>query len=270
MKERTVHTLLTFTTLTMILSFIITAAMVSVVSATDYPQRAIAIIVGSSPGGGFDLQARLFCKYWPKYFPKKVTMIIRNITGGGGLRSANQAWIAKPDGYTIVQIKTGAYIIAEILHPSRVKFKMKEWQYIGRYTYNVNALVMRTEIWKKVKNYQDLVNYAKKKPLVYTTGGVGSSMHNNGLVFSEATKIPMRYVHFPGAVQALASIMRAEADFTIFSVSTAMQRSAEEIRIQLIFNDEKKRFTAVAPSALEFGVPENVLQKINSNPVFNG
>ena len=54
MKARTVYTLLTLTVLTMILSFIMTATMVSVASATDYPKRAIAIIVGSTPGGGYD------------------------------------------------------------------------------------------------------------------------------------------------------------------------------------------------------------------------
>jgi tripartite-type tricarboxylate transporter receptor subunit TctC len=188
-----------------LLTFVLVFLMITpFVLAADYPKRAIAIVVGSSPGGGFDLQGRLFCKHWPRYLPKKVPMIIRNITGGGGVRSANQVWKAKPDGYTIVQLKTGPYILSEILYPDQIKFKMKKWQYIGRYTYDVSVLLARADLVEKLKTYQDLMKFGKKKPLKGVTGGVSSSMHNKQLIFSEASGIPMNFVHFPGAMQALA------------------------------------------------------------------
>jgi len=241
----------------------------SALYASDYPNRPIALVVGSSPGGGFDLQGRLFCKYWPKYLPREVPMIVRNITGGGGIRSANQIWIAPPDGYTIIQLKTGPYILSENLHPSLVKFKMKEWQYIcGRYTYNISVLIARAEIAEKIKNYEDLVNYSKKKPLSFATGGVGSSMHTKQLVVSEASEIPMKYVHFPGSMQAFASLLRGEVDFTITAGTTAVKQDLKAMPILLSFNDDKGRFASVAPTAIEFGFPKEVMQKINSNLVF--
>ena len=253
------------------LSFLITSTFVASVSAADYPKRAIALVIGSTPGGGFDLQGRLFAKYWPKYLPNKVPMIVKNVTGGGGLVAANQVWVSPPDGYTIKQIKVGPYMISEQLYSERCKFDMQKWIYIGRYTYDINAIMTRAEIaQKKIKSYQDLVNYAKEKPLAVATGGVGGSMHNKALVFSEASGLPMRFVHFPGAAQAVASMLRGETDFAFISASTAGRQDPKEILSLFVFYDKKHKTTDFAPNAPEFGVPADILRKTVLSPVFSG
>lgn len=267
MKGRTGYRLLMVVLLS--IALISAAVTVSAVSAAGYPERAISIVVGSSPGGFYDIQGRLLAEYWPQYLPNKVPMVVRNISGGGGIRSANETWIAEPDGYSIIQIKTGAYLLAENQYPEQVKFKMKDWQYIGRYTQDVSVFLTRKDVADKIKTFQDLVEMAKKKPLLCSTGGVGSSMHTNGVIFAEETKIPVKYVHFPGSNEALTSLMRREVDFNILSISPAQKADPKELRILFIFNDDQNMFTSVAPTALKYGIPKNVLQAINNNPVFS-
>ena len=253
-----------------ILSFITTFSFTSAVCAADFPKKAIALVIGSTPGGGYDLQGRIFAKYWPKYLPKKVPMIVKNESGGGGLVAANRVWAASPDGYTIKQIKVGPYMISQQLYPKRCKFDMEKWIYIGRYTYDINAILTRTEVaQKKIKSYQDLVNYSKEKPLVVATGGVGGSMHTKAMVFSEASGIPLRYVHFPGANEAMASILRGECDFSFISASTAGRQDPKEIQTIFIFYDKKHKTTDFAPNAVEFGVPQNILEETTDSPVFS-
>ena len=271
MKKGSFFKPLTVISLSIALCLTITAASIPSVSAADYPKKAIALVIGSSPGGGFDLQGRLFAKYWPQFLPKKVPMIVKNVTGGGGIVAANRVWASSPDGYTIKQVKVGPYMISEQLYPERCKFDMQKWVYIGRYTYDINAIMTRTEIaQKKIKSYQDLVNYAKDKPLAVATGGVGGSMHNKALVFAEASGIPMRFVHFPGASQAIASMLRGETDFAFISASTAGRQDPKEILSLFVFYDKKHKTTDFAPNAPEFGMPAEILRKTVASPVFSG
>ena len=249
-------------------SFLFIMSLGATAFADGFPKKAMTFIVGSSPGGGFDLQGRLFSKHWPNYLPKKVPMIVKNVTGGGGLLAANRAWVSPPDGHTLMQIKVGGFSISQVLHPSQVKFDITKWIYIGKYTYDVNAFVARKDVAAKIKNYQDLVNYSKIKALSATTGGVSGSMHNKELIFSNASGLPMRYVHFKGVSEATASLLRNEADFLIVSASTAA-RQDKDLRTLFIFTDKQDDLTSFAPTALDFGMPGDVLDKITENPVFS-
>jgi len=269
MNPRNGHGLFKLVIFSITLPLLFAAVTATTVAAAGYPERSISIIVGSSPGGFYDIQARLLGEHWPQYLPNNVPMVVRNVPGGGGIRSANETWVTEPDGYTIAQIKTGAYILAQVQHPAQVKFKMSDWQYIGRYTQDISVFLTRKDIAAKIKSYKDLVAMAKDKPLLCSTGGVGSSMHTNGIIFAEETKIPISYVHFKGSQEALTSLMRHEVDFNILSISPAQKADPETLQILFIFNDDKGMFSSVAPTALDFGVPSKALQAINDNPVFS-
>jgi tripartite-type tricarboxylate transporter receptor subunit TctC len=71
-------------------------------AAPFYEGKTIRIIVGTSPGGGYDTYTRLIARHFGKYIPGNPTIIVDNMPGAGGLVSANHLFkIAKPDGLTI-------------------------------------------------------------------------------------------------------------------------------------------------------------------------
>jgi tripartite-type tricarboxylate transporter receptor subunit TctC len=72
------------------------------VSAQEYKDKTVTIIVGYSPGGSFDLYARVLARYIGRYLPGNPTRIVENMTGAGGLIAANHLYNrVKPDGLTI-------------------------------------------------------------------------------------------------------------------------------------------------------------------------
>ena len=73
----------------------------SVSAAPNYPAKNISWIVPYGPGGGYDLYSRTISAQLPKYLPKKVRVVVRNIGGGGGLTGVAQIYKARPDGYTM-------------------------------------------------------------------------------------------------------------------------------------------------------------------------
>src|SRR2546421_3522656 len=68
--------------------------------ATNYPSRAVKIIVSAPPGGGLDIVARVItdrlAKRWGQPF------VVENRPGAGGNLGAEAVVQAEPDGYTLL------------------------------------------------------------------------------------------------------------------------------------------------------------------------
>ncbi|MBI1995210.1 MAG: hypothetical protein HYS66_01900, partial [Deltaproteobacteria bacterium] len=45
--------------------------------------KTIRIVVGSSPGGGYDYWARLLARHMPKYLSGNPEVVVQNMPGGG-------------------------------------------------------------------------------------------------------------------------------------------------------------------------------------------
>ena len=56
--------------------------------AEFYKGRNIFITVGYSPGGGYDLYARLLAQHWGRHIPGNPTLVPQNMPGAGSLKAA--------------------------------------------------------------------------------------------------------------------------------------------------------------------------------------
>ena len=64
-----------------------------------YKDKTLNIIVGYSPGGSFDLYARVIARYIGRYLPGNPTRVVENMPGAGGIIAANHLYNReKPDG----------------------------------------------------------------------------------------------------------------------------------------------------------------------------
>lgn len=64
----------------------------------EYPRKPVRVLVGLSPGGANDLQARLFAQKLGDALGK--TFIVENRPGAGGVVAYRTVVSAAPDGYT--------------------------------------------------------------------------------------------------------------------------------------------------------------------------
>src|SRR5262249_60251588 len=65
------------------------------VAEPGFAGKTVTILVGTSPGGGYDAYARMLARYLPKHLPGS-TVVAKNMTGGGGTRLANYIYAAAP------------------------------------------------------------------------------------------------------------------------------------------------------------------------------
>ena len=100
-------------------------------AAPFYEGKAIRIIVGTSPGGGYDTYTRLIARHFGKYIPGKPTIVVDNMPGAGGLVSANHLFkVAKPDGLTIGHF-VGGQFLQQLLGKPGIEFDALKFEYIG-------------------------------------------------------------------------------------------------------------------------------------------
>src|SRR4051812_1554432 len=57
--------------------------------ADFYAGKTIGMIIGSDPGGSYDLNARLVATYLSKYIPGHPAIVPQNLVGAGGIVGAN-------------------------------------------------------------------------------------------------------------------------------------------------------------------------------------
>src|SRR2546430_691630 len=69
-------------------------------SSSDYPQRAVKLIVSTSAGGGVDTVTRIFAAQLQHKLGQP--FVIENRGGGGGNIGAEAVYAAEPDGYTLL------------------------------------------------------------------------------------------------------------------------------------------------------------------------
>lgn len=96
-----------------------------------YKGKSVRIVVGFSPGGGFDTYARAIARHMGKRIPGNPNVIVENMTGAGSLISANHVFkVAKPDGLTIGHF-IGGLFMQQLQGNPGVEFDARKFEFIG-------------------------------------------------------------------------------------------------------------------------------------------
>jgi tripartite-type tricarboxylate transporter receptor subunit TctC len=107
--------------------------------------KTIRIVVGSSPGGGYDYWARLLARYMSKYIPNNPEVAVQNMPGGGSLVATNYVYsVAKPDGLTLGMPNQLVYM-GQIVGDREARFDIQKLNWIGSLDRNPSVLYIRAD-----------------------------------------------------------------------------------------------------------------------------
>jgi tripartite-type tricarboxylate transporter receptor subunit TctC len=145
----------------------------SFAQANYYQGKTLKVIVGTAPGGGYDLWARLLAQHIGKHIPGHPTVIVQNLPGAGGLVAGNFIYgLAKPDGLTLGAFNPALYFEQLVAKPES-KFDWTKFSWIGSPEKNDALHYIRADA--PYKSIDDLRN-AKEPPKCGSTGG-GTTAH---------------------------------------------------------------------------------------------
>ena len=117
-----------------------------VVAETPYYQdKTITIVAGTKAGDVYDLYARHFAQYLPKYIPGNPNVVVQNMAGAGSMIAANFVYnVANPDGLTVGAIFPALYFDQVVGRPE-VKYDWAKFAWIGSPVTSNHLLYMRAD-----------------------------------------------------------------------------------------------------------------------------
>ena len=124
--------------------------------ASFYKGKQVSILVGSAPGGGYDLYARHVARHMSKHLPGNPDIIVQNMPGAGGLIAANTLYTRAPrDGTTIGHLQ-GPLSIRQIAGGRNVQYDMRKFGWLGSANNTSNVCVLSPRV--PVKTAKDLLS----------------------------------------------------------------------------------------------------------------
>ncbi len=173
----------------------------------EFPDKPIRLIIGSAPGSGPDIMARLIADHLFEAWGQRVIVDAR--PGVAGILSAEQALRANPDGYTWVML-TSQLFVATAVYPN-LTFDLDK-DFVSVSLVGLVPWVLTVNPQLPAKSVAELVALAKKSPgkLRYGSGGPGSGEHFTTVMFAHLAGIDMLHVPYKGVAQALLDTIANE------------------------------------------------------------
>ncbi len=100
-------------------------------AADFYRGNTIRFTLSSEPGGGFDIVARTFAKYYANYVPGKPAIVVVNMPGGGGTLLANWAYNIAPRDGTAICMPLSTLPMNQVIAPDQVRYDANKFNWIG-------------------------------------------------------------------------------------------------------------------------------------------
>lgn len=192
--------------------------MGSLALAQAYPTKPIRMIVPVSAGGGADMIARATCERLGKVLGQ--TLVIENISGGGGAIASQNVARAVPDGYTLIQ----SYVATHGTSPATRKLPydaIKDFTPIGMIGTAPNVMCVHPGV--PATDVKSFVEFAKKQAgnIAYGSAGNGTLTHLVGELFKMQTGLTMTHVPYRGVAPANVDLMSGQTQALFPSLAGA-------------------------------------------------
>lgn len=173
-----------------------------------YKGKTITILVGFSPGGGFDLNARLLARHMGKHVPGNPDMVVSNMNGAASLTAVQYLDTRAPKDGTVIDTFNFGLIADSKLFPERVKVDLRNYGWIGSISVDVSSCYTWGALGLKT------LDDVRKRPIVHMGDvGPGTSAYVNQNILKKIFGVNVKQViGYPGSAEQRIAIERGELD----------------------------------------------------------
>lgn len=184
-----------------------------------YPNKTIRYVVPVAAGGGADMIGRATCERLTKVLGQSI--IIENVSGGGGAIACQNVAKSNPDGYTLLQ----AYVATHGTSPATRKLNydaLKDFTPVGMIGTAPNVLCVNPGV--PANDVKTFVEYVRKQPgkIAYGSAGTGSLTHLVGELFKQQTGLFMIHIPYRGVAPANVDLISGQTQALFPSLAGAL------------------------------------------------
>jgi tripartite-type tricarboxylate transporter receptor subunit TctC len=190
-------------------------------AAEFYRGKTVRVLVGSPPGGGYDIYARLVA---PALAAKLgATVLVENKDGNGGLAALATLLVRPADGLTIMNSSAEAAIISQMLGRPGVTWDVTKLNWLA-------MMATAPKLWfvGKDARYQSVADAMKADRLSWSATGPADDISDVQAVISYVLGLKSKIVTgYRGAGDMSLAVIRNEVDAGLLSADSALQRIGE-------------------------------------------
>src|SRR5262249_11359663 len=257
-----------FDRLLLLLLALVLSTLVGPACAQDdfYKGKTITIVVGFSPGGGYDVNARAVARHIGKHIPGNPSVIVQNMPGAGSLTSVRYLDATAPKDGTVMAIFNPGLVTQSVIQPEKVNVDFRKLSWIGVITSDFRVCYGFGP--NGVKSWDDMMS---RKEFILGSTARGSGNYINGATLKVVFNAPVRQIlGFPGSAEQRIAIERGELDGDCGSYSSIPQAWINEGKAHTFVRFSERKPPEIPDSAVyinTFAKTEEQIQLLN---VLNG
>ena len=241
------------------------AAIVALPARADpvedfYKDRTVTLIAGYSPGGGFDLYARIVANHLGRHIPGGPRIIVQNMPGAGSTNASNYLYNVSPkDGSVIALIR--APVIEPLVGTGGAAFDSTKFTWLGSGSSDLTVCGLLGN--PKVNTMADATQTQ------VTLGGLGpgsdEDMYSKILRKLLGLKIKL-VTGYPGGAELILAVERGELDgrcgwaYSSIKISKPQWIAEKKIKILNVLALERSPELPDVPAIMEFTTSEHQKQ----------
>ena len=220
---------------------------------SQYPTRAVRLVIPFPPGGGTDTMARGIAPKLSEFLGQQV--VPENRGGAGATIGAEIAAKSPPDGYTLM-LATITNAIGATLY-TRLNYDLvRDFAPITQLATTPHVLVVHPSV--PVKTVKELIAFARARPgqMNYASAGTGTYPHMTMELFLSMAKLKMVHIPYKGTGPAMIDMLAGHtAVMAGTMVTTVPQIRAGRLRGLGITTTQRNNAAPEIPTVAEAGLP---------------
>lgn len=223
-----------------------------------FARKTVTVYVGYTPGGSYDLYARLIARHLGKHIPGNPAVVPQNMPGAGSMKAANYLYQVAPKDGTALGVIVESAALEQVLGNSAVAYDAAKFTYVGRVATSNNVFMQ----WHTSK-VQSIADSQRLESTLAGTGP-GSIAETIPRLFNAIIGTKFRLVSgYPASTEGMLAMERGEVEGASSSwaaVFVGKQPLLKEKKIRIILQTQPERHQDLpdAPSITEYGnTPED-------------